>query len=207
MLAAFLLLSLAPIQDPVPITWQKTDGWVAQDGILSNSGTNPVHLFSNQEFQDSQIHVEFKIPKGSNSGVYVHGRYEVQILDSSGIADKNMSVHDCGAIYERWKDDQGFEGTPPLSNAFAGPDLWNVYDIKFQAPQFDANGGKLKNARFVEVRLNGTIIHKNVEVTGPTRAGFFETESMKGPIVLQGDHGPVSYRNVWVRPLIIPTPD
>lgn len=201
MLAALLLVATVNFQTPNQLEWQKTDGWVLDNLVLTNSGPDPVHLFSKQEFGDCVAHIEFKIPKGSNSGVYLQGRYECQILDSSGIADKDMSVHDCGAIYERWKDDKGYEGTPPLTNAFAGVDKWNAYDIKFRAPRFDAAGKKIENARFIEVYLNDKLIQKNTEVTGPTRGPYLDGESKEGPIVLQGDHGPVSYRNCWAKSL------
>jgi hypothetical protein len=201
MLLPLLVLAGSMGQGQIALEWQDTTGWADVNSVLSNAGPNPVHLFSTQQFGDCEVHVEFKIPKGSNSGVYLMGRYEVQILDSTGIADKDMSVHDCGAIYERWKDDKGYEGTPPLVNAFAGADKWNVYDIKFQRPRFDANGKKVENARFTEVCLNDKLIQKDVEVTGPTRAAYFEDETNAGPIVLQGDHGPVSYRNCWAKKL------
>jgi hypothetical protein len=200
-IVAALFLAVAAFQEPVQMDWAKTDGWVKSDGVWTNSGPSPVPLATTQEFGDCEAHVEFKIPKGSNSGVYIQGRYEVQILDSSGIADKDMSVHDCGAIYERWKDDKGYEGTPPLVNAFAGPGEWNTYDIKFRAPRFADDGTRTEKAKFIEVTLNGKLIQKEVEVTGPTRGSFFEPEAPKGPIILQADHGPISYRNCWVKPL------
>lgn len=198
MLAALALLAMTA---PAPLTWQRTDGWIMENDVWTNSGKDPVPLQSHETLGDAEIHIEFRIPKGSNSGVYVQGRYEVQILDSAGIADKAMSVHDCGAIYERWKDDQGYEGTPPLVNAFAGPDQWNVYDIQFRAPRFDAQGVKTENARFTEVKLNGKLIQKETIVTGPTRGSFFEDDAATGPVILQADHGPVSFRNCWAKPL------
>ena len=152
---------------------------------------------SAEMYGDVTVHVEFRIPKGSNSGVYLMGRYEIQIFDSFGKALKDMTFADCGGVYQRWKNDAGFEGTAPLANAFRGPGEWNTYDIKFQAPRIGP-GGRKTNARFVEVRLNGIVIQRNVSVTGPTRASFFEDEVETGPIVLQADHGPVEFRNVWV---------
>jgi hypothetical protein len=198
--------NLSPIQDAIfkgseAVTWRGTRGWAEREGFLENSGQNPEHLFTKEEFGDAHVHAEFKIPKGSNSGVYVQGRYEIQILDSTGKSTQDLRSSDCGSVYERWKDDKGYEGVPPLVNAFRGTDVWNTYDITFRAPRFDASGKKVENARFVEVRLNGILIQQNVQVTGPTRAAFFEDERATGPVVLQGDHGPVAYRNVWVRKL------
>ncbi len=136
-------------------------------------------------------------PKGSNSGVYFQARYEIQILDSWGV--EHPKYGDCGGIYERWKDNQGFEGRPPRVNASREPGEWQSFDVIFRAPRFDAAGGKIANARFVKVIHNGTVVHENVEVTGPTRASTFEDEKPLGPLMLQGDHGPVAYRNLRVK--------
>ncbi len=185
------------------LTWPNVKGWQTTGDVIENSGDQPVHLRSAQEHGDALVHVEFKIPKGSNSGVYLQGRYEVQILDSFGKATKDLDPSDCGGIYQRWIEPNGpgYEGTAPLVNAFRGPGSWNSYDILFRAPRFDQGGKKIENARFVEVRLNGVVIQKNVGLTGMTRAGFFNDERAAGPIFLQGDHGPVAYRNVWIQPL------
>ncbi|HLF95430.1 MAG TPA: family 16 glycoside hydrolase, partial [Planctomycetota bacterium] len=78
---------------------------------------------------------------------------------------------------------------------------WQSFDVVFLAPRFDAAGKKTANARFVKVTHNGQVIHEEVEVTGPTRAGAWEDEKPLGPIMLQGDHGPVAFRNLRVRPL------
>jgi hypothetical protein len=201
-----LAFTVVAAQGPVfngsePVEFRSTRGWVAEGDALFNSGPNPEHIFTKGEYGDSHIHVEFNIPKGSNSGVYVQGRYEVQILDSSGKTTEQLRSHDCGGIYDRWENDRGFDGHAPLVNAFRGPDMWNVYDIVFRAPRFDADGQKVENGRFIEVRLNGVVVQRDAVVTGPTRGAFFEKEAPLGPVVLQGDHGPIRYRNVWVRPL------
>jgi len=182
--------------------WAKTQGWSVQEGGLFNHG-NAVHLVSKQEYGDQWVHAEFKIPAGSNSGVYLMGRYEVQILDSFGKADKDLQHSDCGGIYQRFKEKEGigYEGTPPLRNAERAPGEWNRYDILFRAPRFDAKKRKVENAKFIEVRLNGVVVQKNVSVTGPTRAAMFEDETKVGPLMLQGDHGPITYRNVWFKPV------
>jgi len=158
-----------------------------------------VYLFSKAEFGDCVAHIEFMVPKGSNSGVYFQGRYEVQIFDSYGVASPKYS--DCGGIYERWKDGRGYEGVGPRVNASLPPGQWQSFDVVFRAPRFDASGRKLANARFVKVVHNGKVIHENVEVTGPTRAAQFGDEKPTGPLVLQGDHGPVAYRNIWIAPV------
>lgn len=171
-------------------------------GVLLNSaGGKTVNIMTEQEFGDCELHIEFCVTKGSNSGIYLQGRYEVQILDSYGKAAVN--VHDCGAIYERWldKEKKGYEGHPPRVNASKPPGEWQTFDITFRAPRFDASGKKTENARFVKVVHNGQVIHENAESAGPTRGPKFPEEAPKGPIVLQGDHGPVAYRNLKITPL------
>ncbi|MCZ7637199.1 MAG: DUF1080 domain-containing protein [Verrucomicrobia bacterium] len=84
------------------------------------------------------------------------------------------------------------------------PGEWQTFDITFTAPRFDATGRKTAPARFVQVRHNGRLIHENVALTGPTRAAVWESERDEkptGPLMLQGDHGPVAYRNLRLRPL------
>jgi len=83
-------------------------------------------------------------------------------------------------------------------NASKPPGEWQTFDITFRAPRFDATGKKIENARFVKVVHNGKVIHENVSVTGPTRSPAFEKEGVSGPIILQGDHGPVAFRNFWI---------
>lgn len=171
------------------------------EGVLVNTLSGKgVDFKTEAEFGDSQIHVEFCVAKGSNSGVYVQGRYEVQILDSHGKA--SVGVHDCAAIYERWNDAEkkGYEGTAPSTNASKAPGEWQSFDITFTAPKFDSTGKKTANAKFVKVVHNGTVVHENIELTGPTRGGG-EVEKATGQIRLQGDHGPVAFRNLTVTTL------
>lgn len=167
------------------------------EGVIVNGPTGrTVNLFSETEHADVQLHIEFMVPKGSNSGVYLMGRYEIQVLDSWGVQKPESS--DCGGIYQRYneKEGYGYEGTPPRVNASKEPGEWQTFDIIFEAPKFDDKGKKIANAKFVEVKHNGVIIHENVEVTGPTRSAAFQDEKPEGPLMLQGDHGPVAYRNI-----------
>jgi hypothetical protein len=139
------------------------------------------------------------VPKGSNSGVYFMGRYEIQILDSWGRESPRSG--DCGGIYERWdtlRTSPGYEGHPPSVNASKPAGQWQSFDVVFKAPRFDADGNKIENAHFVKVVHNDITVHENVEVTGPTRASAFEDEKPLGPLMLQGDHGAVAYRNIWI---------
>ena len=172
-------------------------------GISVNcaSGRNSVDLISEAEFGDVQAHVEFCVSRHSNSGVYLMGRYEIQIYDSFGVAQDKYAGIECGGIYPRWIKEQNVEGHTPRVNASKPPGEWQSFDITFRAPRFDATGRKVENARFVKGVHNGKVIHENVELTGPTRATLSDEEKALGPLRLQGDHGPVAYRNVRVKPL------
>ena len=171
------------------------------NGVLVNTpmgGTR--HLFSSFEHGDIEAHIEFMIPKGSNSGIYFHGRYEIQICDSWDA--KKMQANSCGGIYQRWQDGRGFEGSVPSTNVSRPPGEWQTFDVIFRAPRFDAKK-KIANARFEKVVHNGVAIHPpDVELSGPTRsAPCFQDERPVAPLMLQGDHGPVAFRNIWIRPL------
>lgn len=172
-------------------------------GVLVNTNKEEknLHLFSAFEHGDMELDIEFMMPKGSNSGIYFQSRYEIQLLDSWQV--KNLSSQDCGSIYQRWDEtkpegEKGYEGHPPTENVTKAPGLWQHYYIKFRAPRFDANGEKIENARFEEVVHNGVKTHENVEVTGPTRSANAESNSevAMAPLMIQGDHGPVAFRNI-----------
>lgn len=158
------------------------------------------NLVSKQEFGDIEAHVEFVIAAKSNSGVYFLGRYEVQVYDSYGVTKDKYPGIECGGIYPRWIGRE-IEGHSPRVNASLPPGQWQSFDVTFRAPRFDASGKKVSNARFVKVLHNGKVIHENVAVTGPTRGALYEDEKAIGPLMLQGDHGPVAYRSVRVRAL------
>ena len=147
-------------------------------------------------FSSTIIYLEFDfmISKGSNSGIYLQSRYEVQINDSWGV--KIPTFSDMGGIYERWSGDKGFEGNAPLKNASLAPGLWQHMEISFQAPKFDATGKKIMNAKFNFIKLNGAILHENIFVTGPTRSSAAEDEKLLAPIMFQGDHGVVAFKNI-----------
>jgi hypothetical protein len=172
---------------------------MAGDRILNGQNGKTVNLVSDRAFGDVELYLEFLIPKGSNSGVYLHGLYEVQILDSYGVA--NPGVHDCGAIYERWINNKGVGGTAPSRNASRPAGEWQSFQIWFRAPRFNASGRKIENARFLRVVHNGIQVQENVSVDGPTRAAMEITEAAENPLMLQGDHGPVAFRNMFIRPL------
>jgi hypothetical protein len=170
-------------------------------GVLVNhpSASARDNLFTAFEHGDLELELDVMIPKGSNSGLYLQGRYELQLLDSWGVDQPRYS--DMGGIYQRWDEargagQEGYEGHPPRQNAARAPGLWQHLHLLFQAPRFDAEGNKTANARFVRVELNGVVLHENVEVTGPTRGPAFADEQPLGPLMIQGDHGPLAFRNI-----------
>lgn len=168
--------------------------------ILNGPNGRTVNLLTDQKFGDVELYLEYMISKGSNSGVYLQGLYEVQVFDSWGSTEP-MTTSDGGAIYHRWIDNQGVGGSPPSRNASRRPGEWQSFYIWFRAPRFDANGKKTENAKFIRVVHNGLSIQSDVEVDGPTRAAMEIPEAATNPIMLQGDHGPVAYRNIYWRPL------
>ncbi len=169
-------------------------------GILVNGAKgNTSNIYTEYQHGDCRLHIEFMVPKDSNSGVYFQGLYEIQILDSFG--KEKLEFGDCGGIYARYKDDKTYEGHPPRVNASKAPGEWQSFDVTFRAPRFGADGKKTENAQFILVKHNGRTVHENVEVTGGTRACMDRDEAPLGPLMLQGDHGPVAYRNLWLKPV------
>ena len=175
------------------------------NGIFVNGpkqkSTNPV---TEREFGDVEVHVEFCIAKHSNSGVYLMGRYEIQVYDSYGVEKDKYPGIECGGIYGRWINEKNVEGHSPNVNASRPAGEWQSFDITFRAPRFDAAGKKIANAKMVKVVHNGKVIHENVELTGPTRSPMADNEKPTGPLRLQGDHGPVAYRNITIREVKLP---
>jgi len=156
-------------------------------------------IFTNLEHGDINLDADFMMPPGSNSGIYLQGRYEIQLLDSW--AKDTLTSQDLGSVYERWDEtrpngDFGYEGTAPRVNVSRAPGLWQHIMISFLAPRFDASGKKIANARVVRIVLNGVTIIENAELTGPTRGSAFPNEAAMGPLRLQGDHGAVAFRNI-----------
>jgi hypothetical protein len=172
-------------------------------GILVNGekGTAP-DLYTKEKFGDLEIHVEFLISQGSNSGVKFHGHYEIQILDSYGKKGE-LTGDDCGGIYPRAELTPRYhhidKGLPPKVNACKAPGEWQTLEATFLAPRFDKDGKKIVNAKIVKATLNGQLIHENAELLTPTGNNYTKPEMATGPLMLQGDHGPVAFRNVKVR--------
>ena len=118
------------------------------------------------------------------------GEYEMQVFDSFGKAE--VGPADLGGLYG---------AQAPALNASKAPGEWQKFVIDFRAPKFDKEGKKIANAKFVKVTLNGKVINENVEMKGPTPGGLSGKEAIEGPLMFQGDHGPVAYRNIQYTPI------
>ncbi len=174
------------------------------EGILRNGpGGKTADLLSREHWGDVRVRLEFMISQRSNSGVKMQGLYEVQIFDSWEVEKPTAS--DCGGIYPRAELRPRYhlidEGFPPSTNAAKPPGRWQSLEIVFRAPRFDEQGTKTANARFERVVLNDQTIHRDVEVAWPTGHAWRTPEVPVGPLLLQGDHGPVAFRNIQVMPL------
>ena len=148
--------------------------WSAVGGILQNakSGAN---LVTTQKFDDFKLHLEFRVPKGANSGVYLRGRYELQVDDAAGL---EPSSHHLGGLY-------GF--IAPSENVARAADEWQTMDVTLVG-------------RMLTYTLNGTTVICNREIPGITGGALDSAEAEPGPLLLQGDHGPVEYRNIVITP-------
>lgn len=177
------------------------NGRPAPSGVVLNGPTGrTANICTQDTFGDVELYLEFMLAKGSNSGVYLQSLYEIQIFDSWG-SPEAMSTSDGGAIYHRWIEEQGVGGSAPLVNASRRPGEWQSYQAWFRAPRFDAAGKKTEPARFQRVLFNGQLVQKDVAVDGPTRAAMEIPEAPRNPLMIQGDHGPVALRNIYIRPL------
>lgn len=160
---------------------------MTDDGLLTEGVT------STDTFGNFHMHFEFRLPymahdqgqARGNSGCYLQGRYEVQLLDSFGLEGLD---NECGGIYKAAR---------PNVNMCLPPLTWQTYDIDFTAPKFDADGKKVENAR-ATVRHNGVVIHDNLELPAGTPGGVGGEAPEPGPLFLQNHGDPVRYRNIWV---------
>ncbi len=165
---------------------------------LNNAKMNDA-LLTSWEHGDIDLELEFMMPHGSNSGIYLQGRYEVQLYDSWGVRYPQFS--DLGGIYRNWDTVPGhiYMGKAPLSNPARAPGLWQKMAVSFRAPRFDASGKKVANALLNYVTINGVTIHENVEIPLPTGGPIADIETAMGPLMIQGDHGAVAFRNIKYR--------
>jgi hypothetical protein len=180
-------------------TVANASGWTVEDGVLISS--KPHHgndLLTERKFTDFELHVEFKAT--DNSGVYLQGRYEIQIINSFGVKPKviekdgkqieTLDSHQCGAIYGR---------IAPSKNMAKKPDEWQSYDVVFRGARGEK--GKVTEKARVTLIWNGEKVIDNGEIEGPTGAALDDKVTEPGPILLQGDHGKVSFRNIKIKPL------
>lgn len=158
----------------VPLLQGVQNGWLVRDGILINDKPGQ-NIATKQEFEDFKLHAEFRYSKGSNSGIYLRGRYEVQIEDNFG---KEAESHLIGGIYGH---------LTPSSNAAKPHDQWQTYDITLVGRQ-------------VTVLLNGERVIDRATIPGITGGAIDSNEGEPGPIYLQGDHGPVEFRKLTLTP-------
>jgi hypothetical protein len=178
--------------------WNDSDKWIIKDGYAIAGGPSQMH--TKQAFGDCQLHVEWASPeqvKGTgqergNSGIYLMGLYEVQILDSY----QNDTYVDgqAGALYKQH---------PPLVNACRKPGQWQTYDILFEAPRFDPQG-KLTRPAFITVLHNGVLIQNHYPLQGATawdKPPEYTSHASKLPLALQYHFNPVRFRNIWIRDL------
>ncbi len=179
-------------------------------GVLVNLPDSSARkdLFTNFKHGDVDIELDCLMAKESNSGIYLQGRYELQLLDSWGVLNPRSS--DMGGIYERidGKRPVGqtvFDGRAPRQNASKAPGLWQHFKISFQAPRF-VNGIKTKNAKIVRVELNGVLIQENIELSGPTAGAISKKEVAEDALRIQGDHGQVAFRNIVITDFNHPKP-
>jgi hypothetical protein len=185
------------MRDGSPSPWQvQPDGSVMVVHPATLREDQSSDSITTREFGDHQLHIEFLCPvtegkegqARSNSGVYIHGRYEIQVLDSHGMPPADNL---CGGIYKL---------AAPLVNASKPAGEWQTYDVIFRAPRLESDGSVREKPR-ITVLHNGVVIHNNVELPGTTAGGIGRTMVRTGPLLLQ-DHGdPVRFRNIWAREL------
>jgi hypothetical protein len=180
--------------------WESGERWKVRNGFFEVApGTGD--LKTKAKFGDCQLHIEWAAPaevRGrsqgrGNSGVFLQGLYEVQVLDSYD--NPTYADGQAGAIYGQW---------PALANATRKPGEWQAYDIVFEAPRFE--GEKVVKPAYLTVFLNGVLLHNRRELMGPTvyrQVAKYTPQPAEGPLVLQ-DHGnPVQFRNIWLRRLAL----
>ena len=174
--APVVLCAGKDVSNWLPLDTSKPLGWVAKDGIMTNQG-RANNIYSRQKFWNFALHVEYRVQKGSNSGLGLRGRYEIQIMDDYGRA---IDGHSSGGVYGRVR---------PTTNATRPAGEWQTYDIRLVG-------------RICTVVLNGVKIIDKKEIEGLTAIAIDSGEGSPGPLVIQGDHGMAEFRSVVVTPLV-----
>ncbi len=166
--------------------------WSVVDGVLNNESLHDkpgTDICTVEKFGDCMLHIEFKVPKGGNSGVYLQGLYEVQVADSVG---QGLSTGMCGAVYGK---------ITPSVNACKPAGEWERFDILFRQARVNESGDVVEKAR-ITVMQNGKRIIDNKEIDGKTGGALDGKEGQPGPLMLQGNHSSVQYRNIRIRALV-----
>ena len=183
--------------------WNGADRWLQKDGTLIATKRA---IKTKKSFGSCQLHLEFSSPTDTdgkegqgrgNSGIFFgNTRYEVQVLDS--YENKTYFDGQCGAVYKQ---------SPPIVNPCRKPGEWQTYDIIYDAPEFDDDGGLVKPG-YLTVLLNGVLVQNHHELLGPTmfnKAPKYTAHDYKLPISLQFHRDPVKFRNIWIRENVAPT--
>ena len=184
--------------DPKDATKLTPPMWAVRDGYFE-PGAKTGSLYTRESFGDAQLHIEWATPSAiagnsqdrGNSGVYLMGLYEIQVLDS--FQNRSYADGEAAAIYGQW---------PPLVNAARKPGEWQTYDIVFEAPKFE--NGKLVKPAYQTVIWNGIVVHNHKEVMGATiyrKVATYADHDAELPLMLQDHNNPVRYRNIWIRRL------
>ncbi|MGQ9629478.1 MAG: 3-keto-disaccharide hydrolase [bacterium] len=182
--------------------WESVKGgpikWKVENGYMEVTPTGNIQ--TKEHFGDCQLHIEWAAPAKvegesqgrGNSGVFLMGKYEIQVLD--GYNNRTYADGQAAAIYGQY---------PPLVNACRKPGEWQTYDIFFVAPRFE--GDRLVSPAYITVVHNGVLVHHHQEILGPTGhkilPSYDAPHPPKGPLMLQDHRNPVRYRNIWIRPL------
>jgi len=186
-------------------SWKHMNGdeakWtIAENTITVKPGTGNIQ--TKQKFGDCQLHIEWRIDKNvkgegqdrGNSGIFLMGRYEVQVLDNYNNINKTYVNGQAGSLYKQ---------TPPLVNVCKAPGEWQTYDIVFTAPRFSEKGNVIEPARITVIQ-NGVLVQNNTTLWGNTvyiGSPTYEKHDAKEPIILQDHSHLTSFRNIWIREL------
>lgn len=160
------------------------------EGVLLNNPTNKIQgedIFTNQEFGDIDLDLKFMMVRNGNSGIYLQGRYEVQLEDSWFY--QNITSASNGGIYNL---------SPPRFSVSKAPGLWQTLKVSFRAPRFSSNGQKIENAKILRVELNGVVVQEDVELPQPTPGAISMEEVAIAALRFQGDHGAVAFKDIVI---------
>jgi len=178
------------LEDPSRLSTSPGNGALCNTGVAA-----PEDFVSEIELGDVELRFAFMLPAGADSGVFLQGRYELQLADSPDRAERRAG--DCGAL----TGGEAFEGVAPERDGYSAPGVWHDVELVFRAPRFDAAGKKTADARFERVAIDDVVVQEDVSLPGPS-AGGWAGEVASGPLRFEGTRSPVAIGNVQVRPLL-----